>query len=142
DKLKIAELGKDGKAVFRDVEEYRDDFLRQSVDQNAPLVFDRGAAGQVARSIAAPMVKQGLADAGNAAKEAIGNAATGVVDTVTGVAKQAGNVLTSFLNRDSSGGSSSPRPQSYAGQDRAIPSIVSPANTLTIKPSIPQSYAG
>jgi hypothetical protein len=141
DKLKIAELGKDGKAVFRDVEEYRDDFLRQNVDQNAPLVFDKGAAGSVARAIAAPMVKQGLANAGEAAKDALSNAATGVVDTVTGAAKQAGNVLSSFLNRSSSN-DNAPRPQSYAGQERIAPSIVKPANTLTIKPAIPQTYAG
>lgn len=94
--LKIAVLGADGKATFRDVTEYRDDALRK-IDPNAPLVLENSLAGAAARAIAAPVVKAGLNAAGNAAKDAIGNAANAAGSKVIDLAKGANSFVADLI---------------------------------------------
>lgn len=116
DKLMIAEPGPNGTATLRDVEDVRDDWLRQNVDPNAPLLLENSLAGTAARAIAAPAIKQGVNTAVGNATKAIGDTANSLVDTATGLYDQAivklgslskpkasttGNTLTStFVSED------------------------------------------
>lgn len=83
DKLMIAEPGPNGTATLRDVENVRDDWLRQNVDPNAPLLFEDSIAGTAARMIAAPMIKQGVDSAVGNVTSAIGDTAGSIVDAAT-----------------------------------------------------------
>lgn len=84
DKLMIAERGPDGTAVLTDVEKVRDNWLRQNVDPNAPLLLENSLAGSAARTIAAPMIKQGVDTAVGNVVNALGNTASSIVDAGTG----------------------------------------------------------
>lgn len=85
DKLMIAEVGPDGTATLRDVEDVRDDWLRTNVDPNAPLLLENSLAGTAARAIAAPIVKQSLSNA----VSTIGDKAGSLLDGVTSLGNEA-----------------------------------------------------
>lgn len=96
DRLLIAEAGPDGKAVLRDVEDVRDDFLR-TIDPNAPLLFEKSLAGDAARMFAAPMIKEQMGQAGNALKDAAGGMLGDVSQLVGSIASQAKNTIGSMF---------------------------------------------
>lgn len=92
-RLMIAEPTANGGAVLRDVNAVRDQFLRDHVDQNAPLLFENSLVGTAARSYAAPIIRGQIEQAGNAARDAAGNLINGAVSTVGNLANQARDTL-------------------------------------------------
>lgn len=143
DRLMIVDVDASGKGVIRDVTDVRDDFLRKNVDPNAPLLFEKSLAGDVARGVAGPVIKGKLAEVGGSAREALGNTLGGITRTAGELATQARDSIGTMFS--TKGAAKAPagntlvagRPQAPVG---ALPaakpiatSIVNPEYTAWVK---------
>lgn len=96
DRLMIAGIGPDGETTLRDVEDISNEAL-STIHPMAPMLFDDSPAGLAVRMIAAPMVKQQIAGAGNALKDAAGGILGDVSRLVGSIASQAKDTIGSMF---------------------------------------------
>jgi hypothetical protein len=89
DTLRIAEMGPDGKAVLRDV--------KDTLPFGLSFLTEKSLAGDAARLVAAPMIKQQLGQAGTALKDAAGGMFGEVSQLVGSIASQAKNTIGSMF---------------------------------------------
>ena len=98
-RLMIADADASGRGVLRDVTDVRDQWLRENVDPNAPLLLENSLAGTAARMIAAPMIRDQIGQAGQSAQDALGNLFSNAVSTVGGAAMQARDLIGGVFSR-------------------------------------------
>lgn len=107
DRLMIAEPGKNGTAVLKDV--------KDTLPFGASMLFENTMGGAAARAIAMPAIKQQLAQAGTAAMDGVNQLASGAVKTVGSLASQARDGVSSL----------------FTLRPAATPSSTSAGNTLS-----------